>query len=300
MRKFILTQVLILSLGFALSAQNFKYELVKDEANPGVMCVLVHAQFTDADACLNGGDVVFLTPQHIELQNAKVTGILGDWSLVSDGGTFDDFHVYQFTSASISKNLAIDEDRSLTLFCIQVEGDQRSVDEIRLLKQVDHMTASNAYPDRELFAAGVQHTTAASFSPNCNPTDGTVFTGIVESSSLGDHDPDIEGKPFEGQGSSVDVNVFNGRSAGEISIYPNPAFEEIHIQLPGVEGKLVSDLEMYDSSGKLVFSNAIDSKAEYANIDLRKANITSGIYLIQLLDGEELVQQEKVIVQRPK
>jgi len=168
------------------------------------------------------------------------------------------------------------------------------------LKQIDHMTPSNAYPDRELFDAGVQHTTAASYSPNCNPTDGTVFNGIIETSSLGEHVPDIEGKPFEGQGSSVDGNEINSRSIGEISIYPNPAFEEIHILLAGVEGKLVSELEMYDASGKLVFSNTIDTKAEYANIDLRKANITSGIYMIQLLDGDELIQQEKVIVQRPK
>lgn len=78
--------------------------------------------------------------------------------------------------------------------------------------------------------------------------------------------------------------AIKGNSA--ISIYPNPAKDIIYIDLKGIEG--TTKVRMTDINGRTVFST--EQNKAVINIDLK--SMARGIYLIQVMTGNELIHQK--------
>ena len=96
--------------------------------------------------------------------------------------------------------------------------------------------------------------------------------------------------------SNIDVVRFNAE--GEISIYPNPASNGLHLEFPVLPADQPSHIVMYDELGRLVFNTKIDSETAYEYIDFSKHNILSGVYVVKIESSDAIIMQDKVIVQR--
>jgi hypothetical protein len=76
----------------------------------------------------------------------------------------------------------------------------------------------------------------------------------------------------------------------DLSIYPNPAENEIQIQSEVLEG---STLQVFTMYGKLV-KNEFINQSEYARVDI--ADLDAGIYILQLSNQDGLLAAQKLIV----
>ena len=74
----------------------------------------------------------------------------------------------------------------------------------------------------------------------------------------------------------------------EISVFPNPATNELNIKLP--TGKTDLKILLTDATGKLVWSQKIPKAAEATKISLK--TFPAGIYLLQVAGGGEKFAQK--------
>jgi len=82
-----------------------------------------------------------------------------------------------------------------------------------------------------------------------------------------------------------------GETENHISIYPNPAIENLYID--AYSTGIVSQINIIDSYGKLVFSK---EDVSTATIEIDLTPFSSGIYIIQLI-GSKINLKKKLIVQ---
>jgi Uncharacterized conserved protein len=88
---------------------------------------------------------------------------------------------------------------------------------------------------------------------------------------------------------SIDLDIHQEIKQTNLSIYPNPAQNELKIGLPNKEN--LSSVSVYDSTGSLILKNTTSIANNTLNISLLK----SGIYILKV-QGLRTSYQEKLIV----
>lgn len=342
----------------------------------GQICVQAVPQFTDATACLNGGDIVVISPIGVPINS--ITSVFGGWVPQVLPLEFMGVTVQTFTSATVANFSAI-SGQPFDLICFNIPP-ECTEGEIRLLEQIDHLTPVDFEPDFSIYG-NAQHTFSASFNTGCNPSVGTVFDGnvmpivtydcaqampveflsftakkygstramlewatasetnneyfSVERSRTGQFFEPIgkiagagnssqvleysfiDAAPFDGKnyyrvvqydydGTNVPtpirvVRFDEGNSVGTLDIFPNPSYSGLFIRYQ-TEKPSNSPLQavLYDNLGRTVYTGDFDTELGQKFIDYTKFNITSGVFILQLRNGEEIFAQEKVIVQRSR
>jgi len=88
---------------------------------------------------------------------------------------------------------------------------------------------------------------------------------------------------------SIDLDIHQEIKQSNLSIYPNPAQNELKIGLPNNEK--LSSISVYDSTGSLILKNS----TTIANNTLDISSLNSGIYILKV-QGLRTSYQEKLIV----
>lgn len=78
-------------------------------------------------------------------------------------------------------------------------------------------------------------------------------------------------------------------STDNISIFPNPARENIHISVPNVKKPL--NLSIFDITGKVLKSFKITDKS----MDINVLDLQKGIYLIKIYDNQSIISKKLII-----
>jgi hypothetical protein len=84
-----------------------------------------------------------------------------------------------------------------------------------------------------------------------------------------------------------------------LTVFPNPAVEQIHVRLSMDDGRFFKDLrlEIYDIYGRKVQNPALP-RTEEGGWTLDVSGLPQGIYLVSLNDGETVVADSKFVVVR--
>ncbi len=97
---------------------------------------------------------------------------------------------------------------------------------------------------------------------------------------IGSSDPHI----FSYSGGTAQINEYNNEL---ITIYPNPASENITIKSPFTSGKIL----IYNTVGQLVFSDNINTKTTHVNT----SHFETGIYLLKIINKTNVLTQKLII-----
>jgi len=81
----------------------------------------------------------------------------------------------------------------------------------------------------------------------------------------------------------------------KVWVVPNPASEILNIHWAG---EAVAELAMYDMLGREVYAASLQNQAEKHVIDLSSIGLVDGVYFLQLLDGRQIVDTERIVVRR--
>lgn len=120
-----------------------------------------------------------------------------------------------------------------------------------------------------------------------------------------DLDPNTEiyvlaiGQNAEGQWGGLAMQLFrtlegNGIERvekGRISIYPNPATEQVTINLNGLHAQQVA---VYDLAGRKVMQQSVEQNAEAVSMDIQ--SLRAGTYMVSVSSKGALLHTEKLIV----
>ncbi|MEL7426186.1 MAG: T9SS type A sorting domain-containing protein [Bacteroidota bacterium] len=94
---------------------------------------------------------------------------------------------------------------------------------------------------------------------------------------------------FDGSSSlsEIQLAVFNAKDLRELSIYPNPAREQVQVTIPVVFK--TGTLDIFDTNGRLIRTQPLTSGASQITVSVR--DIQAGTYLLRFtLDEEYLVK----------
>jgi hypothetical protein len=139
-----------------------------------------------------------------------------------------------------------------------------------------------------------------------NPATAVVTTGITSPADIYYNKvTDTLAVPF-GSGASGNVNFyFFGNltsqksllSVEDIDVYPNPSNGIINFI--GINNHVMPlSINLYEiGSGKLVFSKNISNFSENESINLKSQQVSSGLYVIELLNHEGLISRKKLIIE---
>ena len=99
--------------------------------------------------------------------------------------------------------------------------------------------------------------------------------------------------------SGVEAIVFRGSGPGsEVYAYPNPSSIGLNVEF-NAENRIPSRMELFDATGKIVYSTVLPKGTEIEYIDYSRLSITSGTYILRVLDeNEEAISTDKIIVSR--
>ena len=81
---------------------------------------------------------------------------------------------------------------------------------------------------------------------------------------------------------SAKVSAMAWQAEPEANVYPNPFQDQIHVELPSTSQE-PKEVKLIDMTGRVLLSQSMES-SEILEID--GTNLTPGIYLIQVIDGE--------------
>lgn len=96
---------------------------------------------------------------------------------------------------------------------------------------------------------------------------------------------DVTDGTFEITNTNTSLRSLNDEN---FNIHPNPAHDELHLDLAGKEGMLV----IYSLTGKKIFSHKVNGNAT-VNI----SDVAPGLYLYELLHAGENLQTGKIIIE---
>jgi hypothetical protein len=82
----------------------------------------------------------------------------------------------------------------------------------------------------------------------------------------------------------------------EVTIYPNPASEGIHVEWDVNNLDQPTALEFYDINGKLVLTQQVEEKSTKEYIDFSKTTMQPGLYMLRVLNGNVPIDHKQVIV----
>lgn len=94
------------------------------------------------------------------------------------------------------------------------------------------------------------------------------------------------------QGSTLFTQIKKENSLPNYQLlaYPNPAHNQITVQVPGLEKSFF--LEMFDINGKLVFQKQLQNPTNHINT----AEIPNGLYVLQARTANQIIGVKRVIV----
>ena len=99
--------------------------------------------------------------------------------------------------------------------------------------------------------------------------------------------------------SEIEAVVFKSEGPGsEVYAYPNPSSIGLNVEFNG-ENRIPARMELFDASGKIVYSTVLPEGTEIEYIDYSRLSITSGTYILRVLDqSKETISAQKIIVSR--
>ena len=112
---------------------------------------------------------------------------------------------------------------------------------------------------------------------------------------------DLDGQ----QKNSPIENVIFGKEGSKSSqlsllVYPNPATDGVQVEWNGQNSVQPTLLELYDITGKLVLTQKVSDNANQEYIDFGPAKMTSGLYLLRILNGSEPIEHKQIVVGQDK
>ena len=108
---------------------------------------------------------------------------------------------------------------------------------------------------------------------------------------------DLDGQ----QKNSPIENVIFGKEGSKSSqlsllVYPNPATDGVQVEWNGQNSVQPTLLELYDITGKLVLTQKVSDNANQEYIDFGPAKISSGLYLLRIMNGSEPIEHKQIVV----
>jgi len=100
---------------------------------------------------------------------------------------------------------------------------------------------------------------------------------------------DMDGKATFSAIKTVELPNFSH----EIYVYPNPASENITIQLPTEEREQKVQFEVFDTLGRCLMTRLIDFKGSTTSIKLE--GLDNGLYQIRLTSGRQVWSSRLVV-----
>lgn len=82
---------------------------------------------------------------------------------------------------------------------------------------------------------------------------------------------------------------------GQMTVYPNPAADEITVEVAGVTGKAIK-IELYNISGCRVQTTPFPGNSKTARVDI--SSIPGGIYFITATSGATVLMQQRISINR--
>jgi len=83
--------------------------------------------------------------------------------------------------------------------------------------------------------------------------------------------------------------------AGAVSVYPNPAHEQVTVSLPGVVGAGTVQAELRNTLGQLVHRQSAPLPAAGATLRVPTAQLAPGVYMLHLAAGAAVFSQKVVL-----
>ena len=124
---------------------------------------------------------------------------------------------------------------------------------------------------------------------------GTVcaFAGVGQASLsfTAGSDADFSDNLMCVQYTVTEVAGLDGVGMDFINVYPNPAADIVNFS---VGNNVVSHIDVYDMSGRLVNSIVVSATVETISTE----NMESGMYYYQMMNGEEMVATDKFVVSK--
>ena len=132
---------------------------------------------------------------------------------------------------------------------------------------------------------------ASNYNPNATDPGNCLYTPGSPQDMLSEAGVPTVGKPGSGFGFG---NSLNENLELSMSIFPNPASEEVNLEIRGLSSENAI-LEIRDILGSVLYSEFISSSNghTFKKIDLQK--FSNGIYLVRLIDNEAEVVSRLVI-----
>ena len=90
-------------------------------------------------------------------------------------------------------------------------------------------------------------------------------------------------------GKEIDHTHIADNQLVQCNIYPNPATDYLHIQLP--ENSSANLCRIFDVTGALVYQQTMNTSLTTVSLSTLK----SGIYFIQLSDNQKIIASEKFV-----
>lgn len=110
---------------------------------------------------------------------------------------------------------------------------------------------------------------------------------------------------FDGRNSLSPIQsvVFSNGSttkSNEFLVYPNPATDGVQVEWSSENLDTPTALEIYDITGKLIYSQAVLENTNQAYIDFGPAKLQSGLFLLRVMSGAKPIDHQQIVVDRSR
>jgi len=99
--------------------------------------------------------------------------------------------------------------------------------------------------------------------------------------------------------SSIKSVVFTGAgttTGRDIVVYPNPSSEGLQVEWDGSRSDQPTQLEFFDTHGKLVYSTDVDENTSQQYIDFDDTTIIPGLYILRIMSGDQPIDFKQIVV----
>ncbi len=101
--------------------------------------------------------------------------------------------------------------------------------------------------------------------------------------------------------SPIEKLVFGNDAAKasfEASVYPNPATDGIHVSWNAYNQVQPTTVQLYDVTGKQVFTQSVSDNTNQAYLDLTANKFQSGVYIVRLMHDTESLAQQQIMIDK--
>ena len=96
---------------------------------------------------------------------------------------------------------------------------------------------------------------------------------------------------FEGV---VEVGIYENHVGTALRCFPNPATETATLQITAPQNLPNTTIEVFNITGAKVYQTTAQFQAGMNNVQLNLANFEKGLYLVQMRNGEAVLQTKLV------